>query len=99
MAKRFTDDEANRVTYVQFVRHTSLVKDDPALFAQSNAGVELYAGNRNWTILAGGVPVAPGEPGPPPEVTAIASPIIGRRRRRCIGWCDDRSGFGRAYTC
>ena len=24
LAKRFTDDEANRVTYVQFVRHTSL---------------------------------------------------------------------------
>ena len=81
LAKRFTDDEANRVTYVQFVRHTSLIKDDPALFAQSNAGIELYAGNRNWTILAGGVPVAPGEPGAPPHTTVnvwgIDVPITG----------------------
>jgi hypothetical protein len=80
LAKRFTDDEANRVTYVQFIRHTSLVKDDPALFPQPNAGVELYSGNRNWTILAGGVPVAPGDPGPPPQTVVtlggINFPII-----------------------
>ncbi|MDC9822982.1 hypothetical protein PRN20_04500 [Devosia sp. ZB163] len=60
---RFTSDEANRVTYLQAFSHTSPLQDDPNLFRQANGGVELSSGNRNWSIVAGGVPVPPGDPG------------------------------------
>src|SRR5262249_18300011 len=46
-ADRFTDDEADRTTYLQaFVHHTSTA-DDPHLFRQSNGGAEVVSGNRN----------------------------------------------------
>ena len=69
LERRYSNDFANRAVYVQGLRHTSKVSDDKGLFAQFNEGVELVSGNRNWTIVAGGVPVAPGDPGPPPEST------------------------------
>ncbi len=69
---RYNDNAANRVTYVQGIRHQSPVAEDPALFNQANDGVELVSGNRNWTIVAGGEPIGPGIPGDPPRSTATA---------------------------
>jgi hypothetical protein len=62
---RFLDDSTNRLTYLQEIHHWSPVSDDPALFLQTNSGVELVSGNRNWTIIAGGNGVAPGFPPDP----------------------------------
>jgi hypothetical protein len=76
LARRYSDDLANRVTYVQAIHHQSGIADDKTLFAQSNAGVELVSGNRNWTLVAGGIPVAPGDPGAPPQST-VSSLIFG----------------------
>jgi hypothetical protein len=67
LERRFTDDDANRVTYVQGIHHASPMADDQALFRQVNSGVEIMSGNRNWTMVGGGTSVAPGDPGPPPE--------------------------------
>ncbi len=69
---RYNDDAANRVTYVQGLRHQSPVAEDAALFAQANDGVELISGNRNWTIVAGGEPIGPAIPGDPPRSVATA---------------------------
>lgn len=49
-----------------FVHHTSTA-DDPHLFRQSNGGAEVVSGNRNWTMIAGGTPVGPGDPGTPQQ--------------------------------
>jgi len=65
LVRRFTDDYTNRLTYVQAINHRSPIPDDRPLFAQPNSGVELTSGNRNWTMVAGGSAVAPGDPGPP----------------------------------
>lgn len=88
---RLTDDTVNRVTYVQEIHHSSPIKDDAALFAQSNSGVELVSGNRNWTITAGGNAVPPGSrptrpveaPGPPPPRSPV-SPWALRSVRRSV---------------
>ncbi len=73
LVQRFANDAANRVTYVQAIHHTSPIADDPALWAQANGGTELVSGNRNWTMVAGGTPVAPGDPGPPPQGAVSAA--------------------------
>jgi hypothetical protein len=65
--QRFSDEGTNRTTYVQAYRHGSNISDDPTLFKQLNGGAELVSGNRNWTMVAGGTPAGPGDPGPPPE--------------------------------
>jgi hypothetical protein len=77
LGPRFTDDTVNRLTYVQEIHHSSSIKDDAALFAQPNAGVELVSGNRNWTIIAGGNAVPPGfPPNPPGGGTWIAAAAL-----------------------
>lgn len=62
ISERYRNDEANRTTFVQAIRHASPVKDDPNLFAQVNSGAELVSGNRNWTMIAGGMRAPPGIP-------------------------------------
>ncbi|MFN8570840.1 MAG: hypothetical protein U0132_02210 [Gemmatimonadaceae bacterium] len=69
---RYNDNTANRVTYLQGIRHQSLMAEDPALFNQANDGVEVVSGNRNWTIVAGGEPIGPAIPGDPPRSTVTA---------------------------
>jgi hypothetical protein len=72
LQRRFTDDAANRLTYIQGIHHSSSIADDPALFLQANHGAELVSGNRNWTVVAGGNVVPPGFPPPPPGVSWLA---------------------------
>ena len=92
---RFTDDTVNRVTYVQEIHHSSPIKDDAALFAQPNSGVELLSGNRNWTIIAGGNAVPPGFPPNPPGggTWVVAASLAGVALGAAIG-----SAFGPAGT-
>jgi hypothetical protein len=87
LQRRFTDPLANRVTYVQALRHNSPIADDHNLFAQSNSGVEIVSGNRNWTIIGGGVNVAPGDPGPPPGGTGwtIGGAVAGAAAGAAVG--------------
>lgn len=93
---RFTQDIANRVTYIQGIHHSSAVADDPALFLQPNRGAELISGNRNWTIIAGGNMVPPGFPPTPPGggvwvalgvgVGVVVGAIIGGVVLSLVGW-------------
>jgi len=87
LGRRFTQDDSNRVTYVQALHHSSAVTDDPALFTQPNAGVELMSGNRNWTIVAGGNAVGPGLPPNPPGggTWAAAAALAGLALGAAIG--------------
>jgi hypothetical protein len=64
--RRFTREDANRSTYLQAINHTTKTAEDSAIFRQANSGAELVSGNRNWTIIAGGAPAPPGDPGDPP---------------------------------
>jgi hypothetical protein len=66
LEKRFTDDAANRLTYVQGIRHHSATPDDALLFLQENSGAEITSGNRNWTIVGGGSYATPGYLPTPP---------------------------------
>jgi hypothetical protein len=72
LVDRFTDEDANRTTYVQAIGHPPTPPDDPAIFRQARSGAEIQSGNRNWTIIAGGAPAPPGDPGPPEEATATS---------------------------
>lgn len=63
---RYTSEESNRTTYIQAINHVPKIIDDTAIFAQANSGAEMVSGNRNWTMIAGGTPSPPGDPGPPP---------------------------------
>lgn len=67
LERRFTDEDTNRLTYLQAFNHVPKTKEDVALFAQAGSGAELMSGNRNWTMIAGGTPAPPGDPGPPPS--------------------------------
>lgn len=79
LVSRFTDESANRNTYLQAFNHVPKILDDPRIFLQVNTGAELVSGNRNWTIIAGGTSAPPGDPGPPPQSadTNIGYPLIG----------------------
>jgi len=71
LARRFTDEASNRLGYLQAFSHVPKQKEDLTLFAQGNSGAELVSGNRNWTLIAGGTPAPPGDPGPPPSDSVI----------------------------
>ncbi|MEO8524195.1 MAG: glycine zipper domain-containing protein [Caldimonas sp.] len=71
LERRFTNEDSNRLTYLQAFNHVPKMKEDRALFAQENSGAELVSGNRNWTMIAGGTPAPPGDPGPPPSDTIL----------------------------
>jgi hypothetical protein len=70
--RRFADDAANRLTYLQAFHHHSAIADDPSLFLQENSGSEIVSGNRNWTIIGGGSYAKPGYlPTPPSNDTGV----------------------------
>jgi Glycine zipper len=71
LERRYTVEESNRLTYLQAINHVPKTPEDPAIFAQANSGTELVSGNRNWTMIAGGAPAPPGDPGPPPEASVF----------------------------
>lgn len=73
LEKRFVDETANRTTYLQAYSHVTKLKEDRSVFAQSGGGAELVSGNRNWTMIGGGTPSPPGDPGPPPWATGTAA--------------------------
>jgi hypothetical protein len=86
-ARRFNDDTANRLMYVQAINHVSAVAEDPKLFLQSNTGAELVSGNRNWNIVAGGTPTPPSVPSGPPQSTgsAVGYALIGAAGGAAVG--------------
>ena len=71
LERRFTSEESNRTTYLQAINHVPKIPDDRQLFAQANNGTEVVSGNRNWTMIGGGTPAPPGDPGTPP-VTGLS---------------------------
>lgn len=78
LGSRYMDNANNRVSYIQEIHHSSTIANDPNLFLQTNQGVELMSGNRNWTINAGGNAVPPGAlPDPPRGAGWTAALIIG----------------------
>jgi hypothetical protein len=72
LVNRFTDESANRTTYVQAIGHPPTPPDDLTIFRQVRSGAEIQSGNRNWTIIGGGAPAPPGDPGPPEEATGTS---------------------------
>ena len=69
------DNAANLETYLQVVHHREDEGKplDPSRFLQSNDGVEIYSGNRNWTMSAGGIDVDASDPGAPLTAAAIGA--------------------------
>jgi len=83
--RRFTSEESNRSTYVQAISHTPKAAEDPSIFAQAGSGAELVSGNRNWTMIAGGTPAPPGDPGPPPASSTLAYVAAGAGGGALVG--------------
>jgi hypothetical protein len=64
--------------YLQAIHHQETAAKplaDANQFRQWNAGAELYSGNRNWTITAGGIDAQPADPGHP-DGTWIAVAVV-----------------------
>ena len=76
LVNRFTDESANRTTYIQAIGHPPTPPDDLAIFRQARSGAEIQSGNRNWTIIGGGAPAPPGDPGPPEEASATSVAVF-----------------------
>lgn len=73
LAGRYRDDDAvDHNSYLQVFNHHEGGASDHDRFVQSNEGIEVYSGNRNWTISAGGVDVPPSDPASPPGTWATA---------------------------
>lgn len=62
LESRYTDTLMDRVTFLQIIHHREPGPPDGVHFTQANAGVELYSGNRNWIMAAGGNAVPPSIP-------------------------------------
>jgi hypothetical protein len=60
------DDALDRETYLQLIHHREPTPLDTNVFMQTNNGLEIYSGNRNWTMAAGGAPAGPSIPQTPP---------------------------------
>jgi len=71
-------------TYLQLIHHKEETAAGSELFLQSNDGVEIYSGNRNWTMSAGGVDVALSDPGTPPGA-ALEGAVAGAAAAAAFG--------------